>query len=373
LSISTSDSIVLVGTVDGLYFSKDHGTNLSQTNFTHILESFNAVAILDEKKFLAAGDHLYVSDDSARTWYISSIPFWQGAFLASCEELNLLFTSTDEASRSSDFGDSWTKIETPPTSFLGYFAIAEGKLFSSGNLDFTKGGIFESQDLGLNWTVNRSLKGVSMGIASIKRSGVNDLIFVCSRKEGVLVSSNLGNTWEPRNSGFDTSDIIQVATIDNLVLVLDIQGRCYKSTNYGESWTLASEGLSGQYARLHVDEKYAYIGGVGTGLWRRSTQEFLQSSIRPAVTKAETLIAYPNPCNSTATIELPFTSEQVLEAVAYNALGQEIHREHLSPNASINEGARNSCELNVSSWPSGPYLISIRYESNVYYTSLVKQ
>jgi len=124
---------------------------------------------------------------------------------------------------------------------------------------FRGGGIYTSDDNGINWT--RLESTVNNNFAYIQKllfSG--DRLFACTRSSGVMMSSDRGNVWTKVlgngvSDGFsDRITDIELATNGDLYVAAGFRGSedgVYKSTNNGDTWSYLPFSFS-DYDRIEL-------------------------------------------------------------------------------------------------------------------------
>ena len=85
-----------------------------------------------------------------------------------------------------------------------------------------------------------AVDSVNSAISNISTS--TGKLYVCSVTTGIYISSDSGNTFIPSNNGLPNLNTRVILAKDSL-LVLGTNQQIYKSTNYGSSWSLASNGF----------------------------------------------------------------------------------------------------------------------------------
>ena len=123
----------------------------------------------------------------------------------------------------------WKQINVgSPGANLWAVAVAGSNVFAG-----SAGGIFKSTNDGATWT---NVSSIYTRCFTVKGSK----IFAGTYDKGVIVSSDNGETWIQRDSGF-TGDIEALAIKDSIIFAAG--GGMYRSTDDGVSWTTIQNGL----------------------------------------------------------------------------------------------------------------------------------
>jgi len=98
---------------------------------------------------------------------------------------------------------------------------------------------------------------------------LNNNIFAGTYPGGVFLSTNFGNSWEPRNNGLRESlDISSFTVLDNNIFIGTSIG-IYLSTNMGASWKAVNNGLNQKMIlSLENYNGHIYAGTVENGVYK---------------------------------------------------------------------------------------------------------
>jgi photosystem II stability/assembly factor-like uncharacterized protein len=194
---------------------------------------------------------------------------------------NLIFASGLEGLfRSVDTGKTWNRVDLPP----GEYVIRIHPHTPTSILAASSGhGIFRSNDLGETWELfsRYTFEGDFFHDLEFDPKDPN-ILYAISFYNGVYKSTDGGSTWSQRNSGLKwknsaacCADIPQVEVDPNngrIVYVLLANRIVYRSSNGGESWQPANQGLkfTKEVHALKIDPKDSitlYAGGAN-GIFR---------------------------------------------------------------------------------------------------------
>lgn len=244
--------------------------------------------------------------------------------------------------RSSDRGETWEKITTPPASypdFLNSLAIApanDSVLFAAYVT-----GLFRSTDRGASWT-KLPLDPGHWGISCVAVDPRNsDIVYACIFSRGlppggVYKSTDKGNSWFEMNNGL-VSDDWQVQSIkvnpkvanELFVGTGSVQNRIFfRSLDAANSWSLFNAGLpdSGGVASVSLDTSnnrvlIAVRDWAETGIYIYDGL----TSVHAPTEVPETFALfqnYPNPFNPSTSINYILPTKSFVTLKVYDALGR---------------------------------------------------
>jgi len=113
---------------------------------------------------------------------------------------------------SSDFGQTWTQSDAPNRYWENVSMSATGK-FQTASINNTGlgGGIWRSQNYGVNWTISSaSTSNTYSGVAICRMNPAYQLATTYSNADGILRSSDYGATWAVALAGSQTYACIAV-------------------------------------------------------------------------------------------------------------------------------------------------------------------
>jgi hypothetical protein len=175
--------------------------------------------------------------------------------------------------RSTDDGVTWTQ----QNSGLQHIYIKSMYILNDGNIyaGTVGAGIYRSTDNGESW---QQTGVTSAQVKALKVSPANGSLF--ASVVGMSRSTDSGVTWEPINNGISTRDVVS-SEIKNIAIKSDgtiFIGYAtnwpttfiYRSTNNGDSWTLAQSGIQGsEILGLTVDDSdYVYASSDWQGVYK---------------------------------------------------------------------------------------------------------
>lgn len=304
--VYNSKGMIFLATVSGLYRSKDKGTTWELMNPTSTKMKGNVENIIldqDEKIFLNTTQGMFRSYDDGDTWKQigSGIVDGNMGFILNPSKGKLIIGKTWGGILSSDdYGDSWKSISensvrdlvitndgkymTPSrngvliadslsgewelrnkgineTTVSALYLDKSGNSYQDDIIVGTQSGtIYKSSDKGVNWTEVYQSEGSS--ITSIIE-GKDNWLFASSVWGGVMRSSDFGNTWELAVNGLDDADVRSIAVDKDGNLFAGTFSVIYKSTNNGTNWNVClSQTESIQCSTIVINSKNQIFAGT---------------------------------------------------------------------------------------------------------------
>jgi hypothetical protein len=197
--VSDTELIITVFT-DGIYRSTDDGLHWDKLNLGLTAFKFNSLTRINGAIFAASqSGGVYRSLDNGKTWQTANVGLAGDNLFAQTiiEHNGKIYLGTIRSTfRSSDMGDTWTKLPGLPSE------AGPQKLGVSGSTlfaNFGSFGIFRSTNDGDTWTIvsSENLKYLNLyGFASH-----NGYVFVGSQRQGVFRSAVTDTVWENMSVG----------------------------------------------------------------------------------------------------------------------------------------------------------------------------
>jgi photosystem II stability/assembly factor-like uncharacterized protein len=358
-SLATNGTRSFAATQNGqIYTSADEGANWTQINNAFQSINIASLAMVGNTAFTSALGKVYSTTNNGTTWAESSTGLTGlggggitilPSFILLSNGSNLyaggygVFSSTNN-------GTLWTK----GINSIQYWSITAlasngstiyaagydplGDTTTQGNVRF---GVFSSTDNGGTWN---QILTTDYSIICLSANGRN---IYAGTDNGLFLSQNNGNSWTEVNIGVTSPFINSIATKDNTVFVAS--DRIYYSTNNGQNWRPASEGLPTRtgVSKLVVSGNYLFAG-ANIGIFRRPLNEFISVGIKNNNDELSYSI-FPNPVSNTLIINC----SEALIGKNYsikNILGETIQAAILS---------NNSTQLNVQNFANGIYFLNL--------------
>lgn len=180
---------------------------------------------------------------------------------------NILLVSRDMGLvRSTDAGLTYTKVSDIQPGAIAWNA-RNGAYAMFGGLD---GKLYGSSNTGATWSEVTGWESVNLMIHELyidpSTTAANPTVYA-STAQGIYKSVNGGTTWVQKNSGLDSTDIIDMGygMNGNAIILYCLTDAVYKSTDGAATWTPVNTGLPGGiwYSALAVytgDPDIAYVG-----------------------------------------------------------------------------------------------------------------
>ena len=263
-SLANINGAIYAGTeVNGVYASTDDGLTWVARNSG--IETYGISSIISYQGYIFVGTFgagVYRSSDGGQTWlppsnggnlFVESIAA-DGPYIFAC-------TISDGVQRSSDNGATWTE---KLGGYFGFFAmcISGTKVFVSAS-NYT----FVTTDYGETWSDVPQLSGASV----FSYYSIGDTIFVGARNE-IYRSTDNGNSFTNINIYF-TSTIVNLYSITSTgstVFIATSYDGVYKSTDFGNTWFAANEGMGPKDVRAVTitDASSLVAGSHYVGMYR---------------------------------------------------------------------------------------------------------
>lgn len=211
-----------------------------------------------------AGLQLYRSRNDGASWEV--VP--SGTVTAVTHLLafgDTLFARTGLETRisamvlSADSGKTWSLVSSPGS--IGSVVASRSRISSGRSLLFggSPNGLLRSADRGVSWPIVPTTPAISSVIVYDVATKANDDLFLATN-QGVLTSSDNGQTWSSFNSGLETK-IARSLTVKGETIFAATNDGLYTST--GASWQKVNTGLlnvGGESLTLLQHENKLYAG-----------------------------------------------------------------------------------------------------------------
>ena len=236
-SMEVSDNEIFLGSSNNvsMEYSPDNGITWQQRNSSVTQEGIRHLLKWNNTLWVGTDDNIYSSPDNGTTWNLSSltnirassIDSANGDIFVSGNDLNGFFG----VYQSSDNGISWTQIlTTQETNILksGFLQLANS-LYVTGFR-----AIYYSDDNGSTWTT-KSLPNSFNFYHQTNLTSVDEELFISS-SDGILQTSDRGESWESRNVNYKNHNIIQLTKTNQSIVANSEFNGVYISTDLGNSW-----------------------------------------------------------------------------------------------------------------------------------------
>lgn len=207
--------------------------------------------------------------------------------------------------------------------------------------------------------------GKQISCIAISGSNIFTGIYGC----GVFLSSNNGSSWAAVNTGLPITDVVALAISGNNIFAGTNNG-VFRSSNNGSNWVTVNTGLTNTDVwSLAINDSNIFAGTNGGGVWKRALSEMV--GIEETNNNENNIAVYPNP----ATDKIQVISKQysVSSIEIYNLLGEKIYSSPVTDNLSLITDYRSPITIDVSSFPSGVYVVKVKTEKGVWVKKFVKE
>ncbi|MFC2130852.1 T9SS type A sorting domain-containing protein [Bacteroidota bacterium] len=250
-------NVIYAATGMGIYWTGNQGVG-----WTSILESgnFYHVAVNENYIFIATNYQVWMTSNNGLDWDMAEY----GYGLGNGYIYDLISTGPYViAGRSAGFfvsnflGGEWVNVNSSLSRNRVYSIIRFNNIFYAG----TSKGVFYSQDYGGNW--KESNNGMlSERILAIEFN--NDIMYAGLEDNGVIMSTDLGNTWEDMNLGNKRVSTLYWSN-NGLYVVAD--DTLYFTSNNGIQWNYRYYGFQGNSVNCIAKYGDAYYAGTNDGIY----------------------------------------------------------------------------------------------------------
>jgi photosystem II stability/assembly factor-like uncharacterized protein len=241
--VSSSDGgcIIFADTKDGLYRLSNVDSVWAAINEglpgISLCYNVNTLSILDSTIFAGINGGVYTSNDFGTSWVGSGIKGLKVISLSFKDNIILAGTAGSGIYVSTNHGSTWSKSDSGLASGVNIFT-----LFVEGNYIFagTNNGVFRSADNGVHW----SRMGIEMdygnGVYAFTSVGLK--IFAGTYGGGIYISTDKGDSWTQNNIGIYYY-IVSSFQVHKGIIYAGGYG-IYSSVDTGSTWKNAGTGFS---------------------------------------------------------------------------------------------------------------------------------
>ena len=351
----------------GIYLSTNNGTLWNSVLTDAIVFNFAG----SPENLLASGSSggVYQSIDSGSTWNAINNGFPSNVVIRAVSTIGtMLFAGSygNGIYKSSNNGNEWVASNIGLTGYSFYI----NTLAESGTSLFagTYSGVFLSTDSGSSWN---SLNAGNYDIAALVVSG--NYIFAGTYGNGIIVSTNSGNTWASSSTGLPDERLsISALFVRGENIFASTSGMnsgfgVYLSTNNGMSWTSVGDGLTDIVNTFAIQDTDLFAGTEISGVWSRPLSQMINTSaVTPTASMQLSISAYPNPCSSSSTITFSCSESGAAKVTIVNLLGAEVARVY---EGELSAG-EHSFTWDASGAAPGMYECVVRENGNVQRTAI---
>ena len=362
LCLAVNDSNIFAGTQDsGIYRSSNYGKTWVKIDTGLKHSAISSLAIKDSIVFAGTQDSgMFMSSNYGNTWALlnNGLPTTNNFTAIAINDTNIFAAIYGKGIyMSSNNGQNWAAINNG----LGNKLVMS--LFAYGDTLFTGtelGPTFWSLNNGINWDTMNTGIPTSYTVVSFAVSGNN--IYAGTSYGMVYRSSNFGNSWDTTgllshnilNAIVPFGDTIYAGTWNDGVLVSD---------SLGVTWTSYNIGLTDTTIKaLARSGKYMFAGTDSGGVWEMSIPIL---GINELKNNENHILIYPNPVTSIITIDVGNLQSKINDLKIYDVVGNLILEKRIN--------YYNKTNINVSTFPSGVYIIEAMTEKGMVVSKFVKE
>jgi photosystem II stability/assembly factor-like uncharacterized protein len=281
--------------------------------------------------------------------------------------------------RSTNRGDTYNQVHQLFGSGGVALSVAIDKHTQSNGISqhiYTGGGktlggtvnLWRSTNGGNNWPIQPYNDGLSdvdiWALAVSERTDEEGYYIFAGKTDGLYRKHNTSDEWELASSGIYYNMVSTIVTHPTEANIAHAgvndesnTGHIYVSTNFGNSWSLESEGFPS--ARINQLAIYndpingpRLFAATSVGIYEARESSSLASGIEKSITVKN----YPNPFNSETTIQFDVPVKVRVEVKMYDLLGREVRQ---VADATFDKGI-HLLKLNAENLATGIYFLALR-------------
>ena len=359
-SMTVMDGTLFIGAYRGwisdifgdIFTSTDKGDTWNAHNLNNV--ETNSLAVNGNNIFASTNFELLLTTDKGITWNLKSDLFRYNIYPSAFTGDSIFPVINGRVCLTTDSGTTWIfKNKELPNFPVYYLAIYDRNIFVS----LEKHGIYVSTDMGESWLPRNNGLPEESNILSFVKSGNN--IFAGVLNKGIYASSNNGETWELRSNGLPPQPYTKLLyTVGNNIFAAlgssiwtGDKGGIYLSTDNGENWIKKNEGITNNHFSCFADDgEYIYVGTNGGGngtngdaVFKAKLSDFGITDVKEEDnTKTQQLTIYPLPSSDFINISNIGYDEKV---EIFDVLGNKVM------------DTKYNGKINISSLPIGVYFI----------------
>jgi hypothetical protein len=187
-----------------------------------------------------------------------------------------------------------------------------------------------------------------------------NMLFAGTDTGRIFKSTNIGDSWVIANNGIpNTADITSLAVNGQNIFAGTKSHGLYLSKDGGNTWILKNDGLDFPVgiSTIYVSGNDVLIGTTNQSVWRRSLSEILGvQNISTEIPSAYSLGQnYPNPFNPMCNVQFSMCNSGNVKIVVYDIMGREVQT---LVNERLNAGTYE-VKFDGSMLPSGVYFYKL--------------
>jgi hypothetical protein len=263
--------------VDGNYLlfrSTDDGSSWKDITTTQMSSLFVYNGILFG---ISPFNGMYKSTDYANTWtLLNGLPAGSDYAMASFGNYLYVYRSyvSNVIYRSSDNGDSWSVLNSDLPAFDGVNSFGSFNNYLFVNLVTSAGSmVFKSTNSGVNWTKINNWDPLNY-VNSFVQSG--SYLMASVNEKGIYRSSDKGENWSLANNGLSRLNAIILTKGTNKIYAsineYFTSGALFQSTNNGTTWSELNKGLTTGNVISMVLMNNNILAATSNGMYKSTNQ-----------------------------------------------------------------------------------------------------
>lgn len=247
----------------------------------------------------------------ATDWINENTGFVGGADFDMSGQLGKVFKTTNR-------GNNWTNV-TPTASLF----VNDIKFINANTGYLLDPYAKRTTNIGTNWVLCQSydIGGNSIAIPN------QDTMYIAGSGNGIYFSSNGGNNWILRNTGYSTTFNSSKFFNTKTGWICGFNGLILRTNNSGQNWsTQNSKTLATLRIIQILDSNRLWIGGDSGIILKTTTGglTFAQNISSSMPAKYILHQNFPNPFNPITIIKYEIPRSEFVKIAIYNSLGQEV-------------------------------------------------
>ncbi len=340
--------------------------NVSKTFFGSLVSSHDTVFLsVQDKGTSYPYDRAYIlySFDNGSNWsnMINPVPFTGDDPYRIYFDGNTLYASEDDKIYStSNLGLNWNNMSLPSTvnnsvvDFVVFHSIPFALAYGSNQVIAYINNSWVLKNVGLS------------GATPQKLMFCDSAIFVFSGNTNNYVSFDDGNNWSYAGSGLVSGIYINDFAFKGNKLFIATNKGVFGTDNYGQNWYSVNGGLINlDVSSLKIFRDTLYAGTNGSSVWKLDINSLNLSTLSIENTLSKIKI-YPNPTTNYINIESRAFTNQNINIVIVNTLGQEVYRAELKSFSGFEK-------IDFKEMPSGVYILRIETDKEFAISKFIKK
>ena len=244
-------------------------------------------------------------------------------------------------------GDSWISIGKNLVGRATCSAVIGKTLFTATFINDTNA-IYSSTDFGLSWTIIDTLPSHA---SNLFVSG--SAIFITTDSNGIYRSLDSGKSFYSI-TGLLFRTVHSITGNDKIIFVSADTSGVYYSINHGDTWIQSNTGLSNTNIHALSLGRSKLFAATDSGVFQTTIADTL-AFVFSGSSSSSQLFLYPNPSQDELTILYMAKANSGSEIEIFDLLGNRV----LSKSVNSVTSAENEVVINVHNYPSGSYFLYV--------------